>query len=114
MHISSSTSVTNGAGDLIPLSPYVMQLAYGDLDYVRSVFGTTDINRYDLELYYNNASKYWTKITGVEEKMREQIGKWLRSSNMRGLDYWFPLGRNAMWFKYPEDAFAFSLKFGIK
>ncbi len=113
MHTSSSTSAINKTGGLVPLSPYVRQLAYGDDDYIRSVFGTAEINHYDIAGYYERASKTWTTVLGVTENMRKDIGVWFRETNIRALDYWFPMGRNKVWFRHPEDAFAFRLKFGL-
>ena len=113
MHTLSLTSAIDRTGGVVPLSPYVRQLAYGDDDYVKSVFGTTDVSHLDIARYYENASKTWTTVPGVTEKFRKDIGIWFRETNIRGLDYWFPLGRNKVWFRHPEDAFAFRLKFGL-
>jgi hypothetical protein len=100
-------------GDLVPLSAKVVQWVYGDPDYVRSVFGK-EISRADLEMYYQSAKTDWTELTGIEEGLRFDIHSWLRSVDIRGLDYYYPVGFKTIWFKKPEDAFAFKLKFGEK
>lgn len=100
-------------GDLLPLSAKVIEWVYGDAEYVRSVFGK-EITRVDLKNYYQDAKETWTEIKGVEETLRLDIHAWLRSIGIRGLDYYYPLGFSAIWFKKPEDAFAFTLKFNPK
>jgi hypothetical protein len=109
-----SATKVHGSGDLLPLSPFVLEMVYGDIEHIRSVFGRVDINRYDLECHYNNAKKMWTEIKGVEENLRSDVYSWLRSTGIRGLDYYYPIGFRAIWFAKPEDAFAFTLKFGVK
>ena len=115
MHTSSLTSASEVSfqGDLVPLSPFVLNMVYGDEAYVRSVFGRVDITRAELEQYYINAKKMWTEVKGVDEPLRGDIHSWLRSSTILGLDYYYPLGFNAIWFRHPQDAFAFRLKFLI-
>ena len=104
-------SATNEAeGDLVPLSAKVIECVYGDREYVRSVFGK-EITRVDLRNYYQDAKEVWTEVKGVEENLRSDIHVWLRSTGIQGLDYYYPLGFSAIWFKKPEDAFAFTLKF---
>lgn len=104
-------SATNEAeGDLVPLSAKVIEWVYGDREYVRSVFGK-EITRVDLRNYYQDAKEVWTEVKGVEENLRSDIHAWLRSTGIQGLDYYYPLGFSAIWFKKPEDAFAFTLKF---
>ena len=107
----SATKVVEG--DLVPLSAKVIEWVYGDAEYVRSVFGK-EITRVDLKNYYQDAKDTWTEIKGVEETLRPDIHAWLRSTGIQGLDYYHPLGFKAIWFKKPEDAFAFTLKFNPK
>jgi hypothetical protein len=88
-------------------------MVYGDEAYVRSVFGTLDITREDLETYYQRAKKMWTEVKNVDESLRPDIHGWVRSIGIKGLDFYYPLGFNAIWFKHEQDAFAFRLKFAI-
>ena len=111
--MSATKHLTLGDHNLVPLSPFVLNMVYGDEDYVRSVFGRLDITRFDLECYYQNAKNSWTKVVGVSERIRGDIGLWLRELQIKGLDMYFPLGQNTIWFRHPEDAFAFRLKFAI-
>lgn len=117
MHTLLSTSATKqtvlGNHNLIPLSPYVLNLIYGSADYVRSVFGTTDITRQDIDQYYQGAKHQWSPIEiNKIELHRPAIGSWLRESNIAGLDFYFPIGYDCIWFKREQDAFMFRLKFG--
>lgn len=110
----SATDVNLGKGDLVPFSAKVRSLCYGDDDYLRSVFGHAEITRQDLILYYEQARVNWTKVTvNWSESWRYKITEWLRDTNIRSLDYYFPVGYEAIWFKHEQDAFAFNLKFGI-
>lgn len=102
-----------GSGDLLPLSRYVLEKVYGNLDYVESEFGTVDINRFDIYTYYNTAKEKWLKVENVTELMRPEISTWTKTHGLRGLDYYFPAGRDKIWFRNPEDGFAFKLTFGL-
>ena len=115
MHTLLSTSATeNEQGDLVPLSARVIEWVYGNPEYLQSVFGSTSVNRSQLREYYQEAERTWTKVPFNDlYGMREQATSWLRSANIKGLDYFFPFGRKYIWFKSAEDAFAFRLKFGI-
>jgi hypothetical protein len=116
MHTLSSTSATKHAtlGDynLVPLSPYVLSVVYGDNEYVRSVFGRLDITRQELEQYYQRAKGKW-HTARLLPTMRTEFSLWQREICLRGLDFYAPLGYDTIWFKNLEDAFAFKLKFGI-
>lgn len=98
-------------GDLVPLSANVIEWVYGNAEYVGSVFGTTNPTRRQLQDYYENAKSGWHRIK-FDHKGRQQAYHWLRDNNIRGLDYYFPIGHREIWFKSLEDAFAFKLKFG--
>lgn len=105
--------VTLGDHNLIPLSPYILNMVYGGDDCVRSVFGTTDITRQDLDQYYQKAKLQWSTIKiDRAELHRPAIGSWLRENNIAGLDFYFPIGHGCIWFKREQDAFMFKLKFG--
>lgn len=89
-------------------------MCYGDESYIRSVFGTDQITRSDVSQYYDNAKNIWPKtLVKWAESWRTVISAWLRSNGIGNFDYFFPVGHNAIWFKYEQDAFAFTLKFGI-
>lgn len=110
----SATDINQLEGDLIPLSSRIIQMCYGDEEYIRSVFGTAEITRQHLAVYYDQAQDNWTSISvRWSEVRRAEINSWLRASSIAALDYYFPVNRNAIWFKQDADAFAFTLKFGI-
>lgn len=115
MHTLLSTSVTKEAeGDLVPLSAKVVEWVYGNAEYVGSVFGTTTPTRRQLREYYETAEATWHRIHFNDlYGVRDAVHKWLRSTGIRGLDYFYPIGKRCIWFKYQEDSFAFCLKFGI-
>jgi hypothetical protein len=101
-------------GDLVPFSAKVRRWCYGDDDYVRSVFGTEKITREDLRIYYEQARIDWTKVdVKWSESWRYKITDWLKVTDIRSLDCFFPVGCEAIWFKHEYDAFAFNLKFGV-
>lgn len=111
--LATKQFITLGDHNLVPLSPFILNMVYGDDNYVRSVFGTTDITRADIEQYYQKAKLQWRAIKiDKAELHRPAIGSWLRQSNILGLDFYFPIGHNCIWFNRKEDAFAFTLKFG--
>jgi len=114
MHTLSLTSATKtlGSGDLLPLSQYVIELVYGDLEYVRSVLGTTDITREELDQYYKRAKDSW-HIVEIDVKNRNEHTAWFRSVGIKGLDFYHPLGYKNIWFRNAEDAFTFRLRFGL-
>ena len=110
----SATDSNQEEGDLIPLSSRIIQMCYGSEEYIRSVFGTENITRKHIADYYNQAQDTWFKVqVKWSESWRNQITPWLRANNIGSLDYYFPIGREAIWFKHEYDAFAFTLKFGI-
>lgn len=111
MHTLLSTLATDSEGDLIPLSANVVEWVYGSAEYVGSVFGTANPTRQQLQDYYENAKANWHCIP-FAYKNRQEATEWLKKNNIQGLDYYFPIGYKAIWFKSPEDAFAFKLKFG--
>lgn len=113
MHTLLSTLATddNSEADLVRLSANVVEWVYGNAEYVGSVFGTTNPTRRQLQTYYENAKANWYSVP-VEHKNRSVAIEWLKKNNIQGLDYYFPIGYKAIWFKSPEDAFAFKLKFG--
>lgn len=110
----SVTDSSETKGDLIPLSSRIVRMCYGSDEYIRSVFGTCQITREDLSDYYVQARLTWNKVpVKWAESWRTPISAWLRQNNIQSLDYFFPVGREAIWFKSEQDAFAFNLKFGI-
>jgi hypothetical protein len=86
-------------------------MVYGDLEYIRSVFGRLDINRHDLEQYYIRAKDKWHQAS-CSPNIRNDFGSWQREVGIKGLDFYAPIGYGTIWFKNLEDAFAFKLKFG--
>lgn len=109
----SATDINQPEGDLIPLSSRIIQMCYGGEEYVRSVFGTADITRQHLAVYYDQAQDNWAPVlVRRSEVRRADINCWLRDNNIAALDYYFPMNRNMIWFRQGTDAFAFTLKFG--
>jgi hypothetical protein len=110
----SATDINQLEGDLIPLSAFIVAKVYGDAEYLTSVFGTANINRRQLQQYYQQAEQDWCRIPIMRaEVWRSKINIWLRENNIGALDYYFPLGQKSLWFKHQTDAFAFALKFAI-
>jgi hypothetical protein len=97
---------------LMPFRATTLELAYGDMEYVRSVFGPKPVSRLDIIEYYDNAKMTWSEIdyTGLA---KSTVTKWCRSNRVRPLHYYAPEGMKTVWFKDAEDAFAFKLKFGV-
>lgn len=106
------SATKNAEGDLVPLSANVVEWVYGNAEYVGSVFGTTNPTRLQLADYYKVAQETWLRVLTKSSHNRKKIYDWLKASDIRGLDYYFPIGYRQIWFKHPQDAFAFKLKFG--
>ena len=98
--------------ELIPLRSTTLELVYGNMEYVRSVFGPKEVTRKMLSDYYQDAHINWFKCDFPAGVHRGTVTRWCRDLNIRPLHYYSPLGLNAIWFKDKEDSFAFKLKFG--
>ena len=96
---------------MVPLSANVVEWVYGNAEYVGSVFGTANPTRQMLQDYYATAVATWHKIP-VHHSKRSQVYNWLKSNDIRGLDYYFPVASRVIWLKHDHEAFAFKLKFG--
>ncbi len=105
------SATKDAEGDLVPLSANVVEWVYGNAEYVGSVFGTGTPTRRQLHDYYENAKQEWLRVK-INPRNRRQVYEWLKLNDIRGLDYYFPVGNREIWFKSLEDAFAFKLKFG--
>jgi hypothetical protein len=108
----SATKFLAKEGDLIPFSNTVLELVYGDMDYVRSVLGTDHVTRALMHEYFERAKKEWTSISRYGISNSEIFG-WTKKTNLRGLDYHVPFNSAMLiWFRNPHDAFLFRLHFG--
>ena len=105
------SATKDAKGDLVPLSANVVEWVYGNAEYVGSVFGTSIPTRRQLHDYYENAKKEWPRVR-LDPANRRHVYEWLKLNDIRGLDYYFPIGNREIWFKNLADAFAFKLKFG--
>ena len=105
--------MAKGERDLIPIRLTTLELVYGNMDYVRSVFGHDTLVTRELIIdYYNNAKHTWSKCDYSPSMHRGLITQWCRHFGIRPLHYYAPAGIKSIWFREPEDAFAFKLKFG--
>jgi hypothetical protein len=91
----------------------MLTLVYGDMEYVRSVFGPVQITRDMLIDYFDNARVTWSMIDYTQGKTRSELIKWCRTMNIKPLHYYAPMGAKIIWFKEEESAFLCRLKFGL-
>ena len=98
---------------LMPFHPTTLMLVYGDMEYIRSVFGPTEVTRQMISDYYDNAKMSWTECEIPTERQRASATNWCRVANIRPLHYYAPMGYKSIYFRDNVDAFAFKLKFGI-
>jgi hypothetical protein len=108
-----SVTKTKYEGDLIPFRTTTIDLAYGGMEYARSVFGTENISRSDLISYIDNAKLTWPKVEYPFGVARYDVVDWCKAHNIGPLHYVAPMGHRIVWFKEETDRFAFSLQFGI-
>jgi hypothetical protein len=100
-------------GDLVPFRSSTIDLAYGGMDYVRSVFGPGEITRSNIIDYFDNAKLTWHKIEYPFGVARYNVVDWCKEHNVGPLHYVAPMGHRIVWFKEETDRFAFALQFGI-
>jgi hypothetical protein len=108
-----SATKANEKGDLVPFRTTTIDLAYGGMEYARSVFGRENITRSDLIDYIDNAKLTWSKIDYPFGIARYNVVDWCKAHGIGPLHYVAPMGYRIVWFKEETDAFAFSLQFGI-
>ena len=96
----------------MPFRSTILEMVYGDMEYIRSVFGPNPIGREDLYEYYDNAKMTWPEVdyTGLA---KSTVTNWCKEKGIRPLHYYAPEGMKTVWFKDAEDAFAFKLRFGV-
>lgn len=97
----------------VPFRSEMLELVYGDMGYIRSVFGPEEITRDALIDYFNNAKLTWSKVDYTRGKTRVELIRWCREMTIRPLHYYAPIGSKIIWFKEPETAFLCRLKFGL-
>lgn len=107
-----ATNIESSEG-LIPFRSQMLQLVYGDMEYVRSVLGLGEITRDTIIDYFDNAKLTWAEVDYTEDVARHELLRWCRHSNIRPLHYYAPIGMKTMWFKDPEAAFLCRLKFSL-
>jgi hypothetical protein len=91
----------------------MLQLVYGDMEYVRSVFGPGLITRETLIDYFDLARTTWTGVDYTHGKTRIELLRFCKHMNIKPLHYYAPLGAKTIWFKESESAFLCRLKFGL-
>ena len=99
-------------GQLMPFRSTTLELVYGDMEYIRSVFGPAEITRGMLSDYYDTARATWQKCAIPKGYHRGTVTNWCKSVGIRPLHYYAPMGEKTIWFKNTLDVFAFNLKFG--
>ena len=110
----------------VPFRSEMLKLVYGDMDYIRSVFGPGEITRDTLIDYFDNAKVTWSKVDLMyrgqlptvhhcytQGKTRIDLIRWCREMNIKTLHYYAPMGNKTIWFKESETAFLCRLKFGL-
>lgn len=97
---------------LMPYRSTTLELVYGNMEYVRSVFGPVEVTRQMLADYYDNARINWTQFDFPKGYHRSEITNWCRTVGIRPLHYYAPMDCRSIWFRDQEDAFVFKLKFG--
>ena len=97
----------------MPFRSTTLELVYGDMEYIRSVFGPIEVTRQMLGDYYDNAKMSWTECEIPAGYSRASATNWCRVTNIRPLHYYAPMGYKSIYFRDNADAFVFKLKFGI-
>lgn len=97
----------------MPFRSTTLEMVYGDMEYVRSVFGPEAIGRDDIIEYFDNAKLTWSEIDYTHGKSRSELVSWCKQMNIRPLHYYAPIGMKTIWFKDPESAFLCRLKFSL-
>jgi hypothetical protein len=111
--LSHLTSKTIDKERGVPFRSEMLELVYGDMDYIRSVFGPGKITRDLIIDYFDNATVTWPKVDFTQGKTRLDLVRWCKSMNIKALHYYAPMGQKIIWFKEPETAFLCRLKFGL-
>lgn len=109
-HLTSKTIDTERG---VPFRSEMLELVYGDMAYIRSVFGPGEITRNTLIDYFDTATLTWSKVDYTQGKTRLDLVRWCKSMNIKALHYYAPMGQKIIWFKEPETAFLCRLKFGL-
>lgn len=109
-HLNSKTIDTERG---VPFRSEMLELVYGDMGYIRSVFGPGEITRDTIIAYLDNATVTWPKVDYTHGKTRLDLVRWCKSMNIKALHYYAPIGQKIIWFKEPETAFLCRLKFGL-
>lgn len=97
----------------VPFRSEMLELVYGDMAYIRSVFGPVEITRALLIDYFDNAKVTWAKIDYTQGKTRVDLIRWCKEMNIKPLHYYSPMGQKIIWFREPETAFLCRLKFSL-
>lgn len=97
----------------VPFRSEMLELVYGDMDYIRSVFGPGELTRDIIIAYFDNAKVTWSKVDYTHYKTRVALVRWCKEMSIRPLHYYAPLGSKIIWFKEPEMAFLCRLKLGL-
>jgi hypothetical protein len=97
----------------IPFRSTMLELVYGDMEYLRSVLGPGPIGRDDIIEYFDNAKLTWSEIDYTHGKTRVELVAWCKQMNIKPLHYYAPMGTKTIWFKDAESAFLCRLRFSL-
>ena len=97
----------------VPFRSEMLELVYGNMEYVRSVFGPGELTRDLIIDYFDLARTTWSEIDYTQGKIRNELVKWCRAMDIKPLHYYAPMGTKTIWFKEAEHAFLCRLKFGL-
>ena len=97
----------------VPFRSEMLQLVYGDMDYIRSVFGLGELTRDTFIDYFDKAKLTWPKVDYTLGKTRVELIRFCKDMNIKPLHYYAPMGSKIIWFKEAEHAFLCRLKFGL-
>jgi len=107
------TNIEQEKGSKIPFSTTTLTLVYGELEYIRSVFGTDAVTRDMIIKYFEEARKNWPKATYGRKMSWEELKCWCIAQDIGRLHYYVPPGTLDVFFKNPKHLFLFNLKFGL-
>jgi len=97
----------------VPFRSEMLELVYGNMEYVRSVFGPVELTRDLIIDYFDLARTTWSEIDYTHGRTRTELVKWCKLMNIKPLHYYAPMGTKTIWFKEPESAFLCRLKFSL-
>lgn len=107
----SVTKTVHEKGSKIPFSTTTLTLVYGDLEYIRSVFGTDAVTRDMIIEYFEEARASWLRDSYLGISWHS-LKHWCNEQGIGRLHYYAPPSGHTIYFKQVEHLFLFKLKFG--